>query len=57
MLFLKSQHVIQKELANLYQKRQRIFCCTVIYIITNLFISFDDKFQQVKIPVHFMLNF
>ena len=29
----------------------------MIYIITNLHISFDDKFQPVKIPVHFVLNF
>ena len=35
----------------------RIFCCTVIYIITDLHISFDDKFQPVKIPIHFVLNF
>ena len=32
-------------------------CCTVIYIITDLHISFDDKFQPVKISVHFVLNF
>ena len=29
----------------------------MIYIITDLHISFDDKFQPVKIPVHFVLNF
>ena len=29
----------------------------MIYIITDLHISFDDKFQLVKIPVHFVLNF
>ena len=57
MLFLKSQHVIQKELPNLCQKRQRIFFCTVIYIIIDLLISFADQFQPAKIPVHFVLNF
>ena len=29
----------------------------VIYIITDLHISFDDKFQPAKILVHFVLNF
>ena len=29
----------------------------VNYIITDLHTSFDDKFQPVRIPVHFVLNF